>query len=115
MAKNRLIGEYPVIGIRPTIDGRRGCLGVRESLDVRMNPYREVDIPEEARIDYQMVVGNDVVHFIGLVPYDDQTAIPNMKLYFDVYDKNIFNELNFNIDYDKNNFLNFFNKVLVFF
>ena len=24
MAKNRLIGEYPVIGIRPTIDGRRG-------------------------------------------------------------------------------------------
>ena len=24
MAKSRLIGEYPVIGIRPTIDGRRG-------------------------------------------------------------------------------------------
>ena len=23
MAENRLIGEYPVIGIRPTIDGRR--------------------------------------------------------------------------------------------
>lgn len=23
MAKTRLIGEYPVIGIRPTIDGRR--------------------------------------------------------------------------------------------
>ncbi len=33
MAKNRLIGEYPVIGIRPTIDGRRGALGVRESLE----------------------------------------------------------------------------------
>ncbi len=33
MAKNRLIGEYPVIGIRPTIDGRRGVLGVRESLE----------------------------------------------------------------------------------
>ncbi len=33
MAKNRLIGEYPVIGIRPTIDGRRGYLGVRESLE----------------------------------------------------------------------------------
>ena len=31
--KNRLIGEYPVIGIRPTIDGRRGVLGVRESLE----------------------------------------------------------------------------------
>lgn len=24
MAKNRYIGEYPVIGIRPIIDGRRG-------------------------------------------------------------------------------------------
>ncbi len=33
MAKNRLIGQYPVIGIRPTIDGRRGVLGVRESLE----------------------------------------------------------------------------------
>ena len=29
MAENRLIGDYPVIGIRPTIDGRRGVLGVR--------------------------------------------------------------------------------------
>ncbi len=33
MSKNRLIGEYPVIGIRPTIDGRRGVLKVRESLE----------------------------------------------------------------------------------
>jgi L-fucose isomerase len=33
MAKNRLIGDYPVIGIRPTIDGRRGALMVRESLE----------------------------------------------------------------------------------
>ncbi len=33
MAKNRLIGDYPVIGIRPTIDGRRGALKVRESLE----------------------------------------------------------------------------------
>ncbi|MCI1209512.1 MAG: L-fucose isomerase [Treponema sp.] len=33
MAKNRLIGEYPVIGIRPVIDGRRGVLKVRESLE----------------------------------------------------------------------------------
>ena len=35
MAKNRLVGDYPVIGIRPTIDGRRGVLGVRESLEVQ--------------------------------------------------------------------------------
>ncbi len=33
MAENRYIGEYPVIGIRPTIDGRRGVLKVRESLE----------------------------------------------------------------------------------
>ena len=33
MAKNRLIGEYPVIGIRPTIDARKGVLDVRGSLE----------------------------------------------------------------------------------
>ncbi|MCC8042736.1 MAG: L-fucose isomerase [Oscillospiraceae bacterium] len=33
MAVNRLVGDYPVIGIRPTIDGRRGYLKVRESLE----------------------------------------------------------------------------------
>lgn len=33
MAQNRLVGDYPVIGIRPTIDGRRGALKVRESLE----------------------------------------------------------------------------------
>ncbi len=33
MAESRLIGDYPVIGIRPTIDGRRGVLKVRESLE----------------------------------------------------------------------------------
>ncbi len=33
MAKSRLIGDYPVIGIRPVIDARRGELKVRESLE----------------------------------------------------------------------------------
>lgn len=33
MAKSRLIGDYPVIGIRPTIDGRRGKIKVRDSLE----------------------------------------------------------------------------------
>ena len=33
MAESRLIGSYPVIGIRPTIDGRRGKIKVRESLE----------------------------------------------------------------------------------
>lgn len=33
MAEKRIIGDYPVIGIRPVIDGRRGMLKVRESLE----------------------------------------------------------------------------------
>jgi len=33
MAESRIIGGYPVIGIRPTIDGRRGALDVRGSLE----------------------------------------------------------------------------------
>jgi len=33
MRKNHLIGQYPVIGIRPTIDGRRGAMRVRESIE----------------------------------------------------------------------------------
>ena len=33
MTKSRYIGAYPVIGIRPTIDGRRGPMKLRESLE----------------------------------------------------------------------------------
>ena len=33
MSNSRLVGHYPVIGIRPTIDGRRGPMKVRESLE----------------------------------------------------------------------------------
>ncbi len=33
MAASRLIGGYPAIGIRPTVDGRRGPLKVREGLE----------------------------------------------------------------------------------
>ena len=33
MAKSRFIGDYPVIGIRPTIDGRRGYINVRGNLE----------------------------------------------------------------------------------
>jgi len=41
MARKRLIGDYPVIGIRPTIDARRGAIAVRESLeDQTMNMAR---------------------------------------------------------------------------
>ena len=33
MAKNRYVGSYPVIGIRPIIDGRRGPMKLREGLE----------------------------------------------------------------------------------
>ena len=33
MAEKRIIGDYPVIGIRPCIDGRRGPMQLRESLE----------------------------------------------------------------------------------
>ena len=53
MAKNRLIGEYPVIGIRPTIDGRRGLLKVRESLEEQtMNMARSAAKLFEENIRY---------------------------------------------------------------
>lgn len=32
MSKSRYIGNYPVIGIRPIVDGRRGPMQLRESL-----------------------------------------------------------------------------------
>lgn len=53
MAKNRLIGEYPVIGIRPTIDGRRGPLKVRESLEEQtMNMARSAAKLFEENVRY---------------------------------------------------------------
>ncbi len=33
MSKSRLVGDYPVIGIRPTLDGRQGVVNVRASLE----------------------------------------------------------------------------------
>ncbi len=33
MAKNRYIEDYPAIGIRPIIDGRRGPMQLRENLE----------------------------------------------------------------------------------
>ena len=33
MANSRYMGEYPVIGIRPIVDGRRGPMQLRESLE----------------------------------------------------------------------------------
>ena len=33
MAESRLIGRYPAIGLRPVIDGRRGPMKLRDSLE----------------------------------------------------------------------------------
>ena len=53
MAKNRYVGSYPVIGIRPTIDGRRGVLGVRESLEEQtMNMAKSVKALFEENLKY---------------------------------------------------------------
>ena len=53
MAKSRLVGSYPVIGIRPTIDGRRGALDVRGSLEdqtMNMAKYNYRNILRQIRI-----------------------------------------------------------------
>ncbi len=36
MAQNRYIGDYPAIGIRPVVDGRRGPMMLRESLEAQV-------------------------------------------------------------------------------
>ncbi len=53
MAESRLIGRYLVIGIRPTIDGRRGYLKVRESLEEQtMNMARSAKKLFEESLKY---------------------------------------------------------------
>lgn len=53
MAANRLIGDYPVIGIRPTIDGRRGYMDVRGSLEEQtMNMAKSVSKLFEENLRY---------------------------------------------------------------
>ena len=52
-SESRLIGEYPVIGIRPAIDGRRGALKVRESLEEQtMNMAKSAAALFEQNIRY---------------------------------------------------------------
>ena len=58
MAKNRYIGEYPVIGIRPTIDGRRGPLKVRESLEDQTMAMAQAAKHLEGEHDFSAFCGN---------------------------------------------------------
>lgn len=56
MAERRLVGSYPVIGIRPTIDGRRGALDVRGSLEEQtMNMAKSAAKLFEENLRYSMV------------------------------------------------------------
>lgn len=72
MAKSRLIGQYPVIGIRPTIDGRRGALKVRESLEEQtMNMARAAARLFEENLKYsngepvKVVVSDTTIGRVG--------------------------------------------------
>ena len=69
MAKSRLIGSYPVIGIRPTIDGRRGALDVRGSLeDQTMNMAKSVAKLYEENLKYS---NGEPVKFLLLILRSD--------------------------------------------
>ena len=72
MKENRYSGSYPKIGIRPTIDGRRGPLKVRESLEEQtMNMAKAAKALFEKNLHYsngepvQVVIANST---IGRVP-----------------------------------------------
>ena len=72
MAKSRLIGSYPVIGIRPTIDGRRGALDVRGSLeDQTMNMAKSVAKLYEENLKYsngepvKVVIADSTIGRVG--------------------------------------------------
>ena len=69
-----------------------------ESLAIRMNPYREVDIPKEERIDYKMEIGSDIVHFIGLQDYVPGEG-GQVRLYMNIYDKSIFHPIDQNLEH----------------
>ena len=69
MAKSRLVGSYPVIGIRPTIDGRRGALDVRGSLeDQTMNMAKSAAKLFEENLKYS---NGEPVKLLLLIPPSD--------------------------------------------
>jgi L-fucose isomerase len=72
MAKSRLKGDYPVIGIRPIIDARQGFMKVRDSLeDQTMNMAKAAKKLIEENIYYSNGEPVKVIiadHSIGRVP-----------------------------------------------
>ena len=72
MADSRLVGSYPVIGIRPTIDGRRGALDVRGSLEEQtMNMAKAAKKLYEENLRYsngepvKVVISNTTIGRVG--------------------------------------------------
>ena len=72
MAESRLVGSYPVIGIRPTIDGRRGALDVRGSLEEQtMNMAKAAKKLYEENLRYsngepvKVVISNTTIGRVG--------------------------------------------------
>ena len=72
MSEQRLIGNYPVIGIRPTIDGRRGPMKVRESLEEQtMNMAKAAADLFRRNLKYangepvQVVISNTTIGRVG--------------------------------------------------
>ena len=67
MAKSRLVGSYPVIGIRPTIDGRRGALDVRGSLEEQtMNMAKSA-----AKLFEENILTENRFRLLLLIPQSD--------------------------------------------
>ena len=63
MAQNRYVGDYPVIGIRPVIDGRWG--GIREGLEAQTMGLAEA---AKALIESGIPMEN-VGHLVGFTDY----------------------------------------------
>ena len=58
MAKSRLIGDYPVIGIRPTIDGRRGTqMCIRDRCGVQAGIPGALDLHTDWRVHLPGLAG----------------------------------------------------------
>ena len=135
MAKSRLVGQYPVIGIRPTIDGRKGILDVRGSLEEQtMNMAKSAaELLRKVNREYDFLsriekcnLGIEgVKKYLELVnKYNDRNAKIFLELEFyknvnmigkgliDEYEKeNMLDDLEENMSLNKNEILSMFENI----
>ena len=83
---SRLIEQYPVSGIRPTIDGRRGVLKVRESLeDQTMNMARRAARLFEENLRYsdgtpvKVVIADTTIGRVGETTQKRRSGTPTVR------------------------------------